>query len=569
MDANDAPLFGSSLPPSLPPPPRRLNCFRQYRENLLSARLSSDGSLNRVKNEWDFKNLDFTVEAVSVGATVSTCEAKCYAQGFKYFSLQWWGKCFCGNSYGRFGLKQYPNGAACPYPTKDSYFGWVDQNVVYEISPRVEYVNKMIAASIRVESGEGLKMQVDLMGGNYIGNGAFKHGFGLSYSDNSIFTNPVLAQTIQVVSISDGPVGEPVFCLSLHPVFQDIPMFEYYGQSTPMICSSGSYTISAYLRCSINFNGDRSLLSAYFKDANGVIVGQAGGVFPATCNNAWEKVESHFDSGDKFVCSVSVLAGKNLQHSAGTVQLTDLKLSPSTIVDQSVRLVPLGSSTRVFHDIRSYKYGSIPSSLADASVVQVAARSGEMGGEQMKITVNEPVIAYMTAPSAKYSIGTDTFSDALLRDGWKQEAKPASWIVANYLENVTLFSKPSNEDNIITLPPSNPYCPWVEGHAAWNILKCVDGTTCNIKTSQEKWACCKAHKGRLQCPKNYPIMCGNPNDCDDGSDFCCGTDVSCRSTHGGVRTCRGYDAGILLKRKKATALEQCTLKGVDVTINAT
>ena len=60
-------------------------------------------------------------------------------------------------------------------------------------------------------------------------------------------------------------------------------------------------------------------------------------------------------------------------------------------------------------------------------------------------------------------------------------------------------------------------CPWLTPTDQDNVLQCNDGTSCNGET--DGWDCCKDHYKRRQCPRNYPIMCANPNCVYE--DYCC------------------------------------------------
>ena len=92
LDANDPPLFGTSLPPSAPAPPKRLGCYRQNRYSTWGVGLRSDGSTRRYMYYRDTK--DFKYVGKAVGATVGECETHCHSLGFKYFALQWWENVF-------------------------------------------------------------------------------------------------------------------------------------------------------------------------------------------------------------------------------------------------------------------------------------------------------------------------------------------------------------------------------------------------------------------------------------------------------------------------------------------
>ena len=80
----------------------------------------------------------------------------------------------------------------------------------------------------------------------------------------------------------------------------------------------------------------------------------------------------------------------------------------------------------------------------------------------------------------------------------------------------------------ITAPP----CPWSSPTSQDFVLKCKDGTFCD--TLVNGWTCCNNKGGREKCPKNYPLMCAQPNCAAAGTDYCCVTDCT---YFGGVRQC--------------------------------
>ena len=84
-------------------------------------------------------------------------------------------------------------------------------------------------------------------------------------------------------------------------------------------------------------------------------------------------------------------------------------------------------------------------------------------------------------------------------------------------------------------------CPFFGRDTGKNeVYKCADGSFCNGKKDALGLACCKRHGGRAMCPKNLPYMCGKPNACLLGTDFCCSaTAAYCRAKFNGVRTCKG------------------------------
>ena len=84
-------------------------------------------------------------------------------------------------------------------------------------------------------------------------------------------------------------------------------------------------------------------------------------------------------------------------------------------------------------------------------------------------------------------------------------------------------------------------CPWFGKHSdEKDVYVCADGTRCNSNTDKYGLACCKRHGGRSQCPKNLPYMCGRPNACVLGTDFCCSATAEyCVAKFSGARTCKG------------------------------
>ena len=84
----------------------------------------------------------------------------------------------------------------------------------------------------------------------------------------------------------------------------------------------------------------------------------------------------------------------------------------------------------------------------------------------------------------------------------------------------------------------------------FNVLECGDGHTCNVRRDPQRWNCCKGHKGRAKCPKNYPTMC-NEKLCVGKTDYCCSKkDLNCgwwnkgRSNgmyFGGIRPCGNFE----------------------------
>jgi len=69
-------------------------------------------------------------------------------------------------------------------------------------------------------------------------------------------------------------------------------------------------------------------------------------------------------------------------------------------------------------------------------------------------------------------------------------------------------------------------CPWLTQNAGWNTLQCTDGSSCNVNTHPDRWACCRFRGGRNLCPAEKPVMC-EQKAC--GGDHCC----DARQTNGG------------------------------------
>lgn len=62
-------------------------------------------------------------------------------------------------------------------------------------------------------------------------------------------------------------------------------------------------------------------------------------------------------------------------------------------------------------------------------------------------------------------------------------------------------------------------CPWDKPTDKDWIMQCSDGHVCDVRT--ETWACCQRHNNRLNCPRNFPVMCSDPLECTGDSDHCC------------------------------------------------
>jgi hypothetical protein len=72
-------------------------------------------------------------------------------------------------------------------------------------------------------------------------------------------------------------------------------------------------------------------------------------------------------------------------------------------------------------------------------------------------------------------------------------------------------------------------CPWLTPTINGS-MGCNDGSTCDTPW----FSCCSERGGRAKCPLSRPLMCAKPNDCADGSDYCC--DTNCDAS-GGIRQC--------------------------------
>ena len=87
-------------------------------------------------------------------------------------------------------------------------------------------------------------------------------------------------------------------------------------------------------------------------------------------------------------------------------------------------------------------------------------------------------------------------------------------------------------------------CPWSIPTDETNVMKCKDGTYCDVVTDKSQWSCCNDHGGRAKCPANNPVMCATPSCGTNGSEYCCYTDDECIESFGGLRSCE--DSGRLL-----------------------
>jgi len=62
------------------------------------------------------------------GHTHDQCHKVCMNQGYAYFGMQWYGGCFCGNSYGKYGTSSCVNECS---PDAGFYGGW--RNCIYDV----------------------------------------------------------------------------------------------------------------------------------------------------------------------------------------------------------------------------------------------------------------------------------------------------------------------------------------------------------------------------------------------------------------------------------------------------
>lgn len=72
-------------------------------------------------------------------------------------------------------------------------------------------------------------------------------------------------------------------------------------------------------------------------------------------------------------------------------------------------------------------------------------------------------------------------------------------------------------------------CPWSRA-ASDNVVRCRDLTSCRAEPLRQ--TCCDARGGILQCPENFPLLCGDGY-CSDFEELCQG--------RGGVRECPGAE----------------------------
>ena len=85
-------------------------------------------------------------------------------------------------------------------------------------------------------------------------------------------------------------------------------------------------------------------------------------------------------------------------------------------------------------------------------------------------------------------------------------------------------------------------CPWKTPTKLNNVYRCRNGDYCNSNEDVLGEECCKIRGGRIQCPKNKPVMCAKKM-CSGGTEYCC--HKNCNSNvvqegsvdYGGRRTC--------------------------------
>merc|ERR1712196_472339 len=108
-------------------------------------------------------------------------------------------------------------------------------------------------------------------------------------------------------------------------------------------------------------------------------MGSTGG-FPSSCDNAWKKVKTTFDSNINVVCNFKVTVGKYLGQDNGIVEVTSVEVRPESIV-YNAEIRDLSTNAKVFGDTITHRYASIPSILGGAKIIHMPATSGDVGGE--------------------------------------------------------------------------------------------------------------------------------------------------------------------------------------------
>ena len=98
----------------------------------------------------------------------------------------------------------------------------------------------------------------------------------------------------KIVGISYGPGKLPAHVLrvtSSTGSASDV----YVAENTKMICANSKFVVSAWIRCTSDFDGTKDLLVTSFYGRDRIAVGSSKGLFPSSCNNACEKVSTTFE----------------------------------------------------------------------------------------------------------------------------------------------------------------------------------------------------------------------------------------------------------------------------------
>lgn len=82
------------------------------------------------------------------------------------------------------------------------------------------------------------------------------------------------------------------------------------------------------------------------------------------------------------------------------------------------------------------------------------------------------------------------------------------------------------------------------------ILICNDGTECSVRTpdiiafqdqfKEYGWDCCREHRGRAACPKNYGFMCADEDSCK--GEHCCSLSADMCASFGGLLQCSNINS---------------------------
>ena len=158
------------------------------------------------------------------------------------------------------------------------------------------------------------------------------------------------------------------------------------------------------------------------------------------------------------------------------------------------------------------------------SRTSTATRSASNTAEFTVTDTNIPISA--TAENTSTDVGTDaTSGNMVLMALW-------DYLIFN-LMTLTFydFNKIFLYFHIIDLK-----CTWSMPTAEVDVMKCNDGSYCNIEVAG--WPCCNNKGGRAKCPKNYPNMCIDKV-CSNNTDHCCAVDGFCEENAGGIRPCLG------------------------------